>query len=641
MKIAIIGSGNVGTAIARAVTGVGHDAVVAGVTEDGLNAVAESVPVATTTSNSEAAAGADVVVLAVPFSVVHDVVGELADELADKIIIDVTNPLAPDLTGLATDGVAGAELVQQAAPRARVVKALNTVFAGNQSTAEVDGVQLDGFVAGDDTDAKQTVSDLLARSASVRSTWGRCRSPATWRAWRSSTSRSTPATAGRGAAAGSSSAPCPDQPADRSMTSRRWCRSAPAEPPTRLTQQRSPGMSLSPVRLNHAVLFVTELAPAERFYTEVFGMQVIAREPRANAAFLRLPRSGNHHDLGLFGVASQPKTRGAVGLYHLAWQVDTIDELADARQALLDAGAYTGESSHGATKSLYGADPDGNEFEVMWMLPREEWGAYETRCPHRPARPRRRGRPLVRRAHRRPRHHRSRLLTRTPPHNRANPAVKGTVMTFPVLQDKVAIITGAAMGMGAATAELFAEAGAKVVVADWNEEKGREVAAAIEAAGGSAFFQQVDISDSAQVKAMVDATVERYGRLDVAVNNAAITPDDKPVAELDEDYWDRLMSVDLKGTALSLKWELQQMIRQGGGGSIINISSVSGFRPQPATPAYVAAKHGVNGLTKVAAVENGDHNIRVNAVAPGAIDTPMLRGALAITARRAGPLRRR
>jgi NAD(P)-dependent dehydrogenase (short-subunit alcohol dehydrogenase family) len=201
-------------------------------------------------------------------------------------------------------------------------------------------------------------------------------------------------------------------------------------------------------------------------------------------------------------------------------------------------------------------------------------------------------------------------------------------MTFPVLQDKVAIITGAAMGMGAATAELFAEAGAKVVVADWNEEKGREVAAAIEAAGGSAFFQQVDISDSAQVKAMVDATVERYGRLDVAVNNAAITPDDKPVAELDEDYWDRLMSVDLKGTALSLKWELQQMIRQGGGGSIINISSVSGFRPQPATPAYVAAKHGVNGLTKVAAVENGDHNIRVNAVAPGAIDTPMLRGAL-------------
>ena len=201
-------------------------------------------------------------------------------------------------------------------------------------------------------------------------------------------------------------------------------------------------------------------------------------------------------------------------------------------------------------------------------------------------------------------------------------------MTFPVLQDKVAIITGAAMGMGAATAQLFVGAGAKVVVADMNDDKGREVVAGIEASGGVAFFQRVDISDSDQVKAMVAATVEQYGRLDAAVNNAALTPDDKPIAEFDETYWDRLISIDLKGTALCMKWELQQMIRQGGGGSIINISSVSGFRPQPNTPAYVAAKHGVNGLTKVAAVENGALNIRVNAVAPGAIDTPMLRGAL-------------
>lgn len=201
-------------------------------------------------------------------------------------------------------------------------------------------------------------------------------------------------------------------------------------------------------------------------------------------------------------------------------------------------------------------------------------------------------------------------------------------MTFPVLQDKVAIITGAAMGMGAATAQLFAEAGAKVVVADMNADKGEAIAADIEAAGGVAFFQRVDISDSDQVKAMVDATVERFGRLDAAVNNAALTPDDKPLAEFDEAYWDRLMSIDLKGTALCMKWELQQMISQGGGGSIINISSVSGFRPQPNNAAYVAAKHGVNGLTKVAALENGALNIRVNAVAPGAIDTPMLRGAL-------------
>jgi catechol-2,3-dioxygenase len=125
----------------------------------------------------------------------------------------------------------------------------------------------------------------------------------------------------------------------------------------------------SPVRLNHAVLFVADLERAEGFYTEVFGMQVVAREPRANAVFLRLPRSGNHHDLGLFGVGpmAPPKRRGGIGLYHLAWQ--------------LDAGAYSGESSHGATKSVYGADPDGNEFELMWMLPREAWGAYENAAP--------------------------------------------------------------------------------------------------------------------------------------------------------------------------------------------------------------------------------------------------------------------
>ncbi|MGQ0519699.1 MAG: VOC family protein [Actinomycetota bacterium] len=138
-------------------------------------------------------------------------------------------------------------------------------------------------------------------------------------------------------------------------------------------------MAFSPVRLNHAVLFVADLDRSVGFYTGVFGMEVMAREPRANAAFLRLPRSGNHHDLGLFGVGTggDPRRRGAIGLYHLAWQLDTIDELVEARVALLDAGALTGESSHGATKSLYGADPDGNEFEIMWMLPRDAWGEYE------------------------------------------------------------------------------------------------------------------------------------------------------------------------------------------------------------------------------------------------------------------------
>jgi glucose 1-dehydrogenase len=201
-------------------------------------------------------------------------------------------------------------------------------------------------------------------------------------------------------------------------------------------------------------------------------------------------------------------------------------------------------------------------------------------------------------------------------------------MTFPVLQDKVAIITGAAMGMGEATAKLFAEAGAKVVIADFNVEKGQAVTDEINASGGTAHFVKVDISKSDQVKAMVDETVQVFGRLDCAVNNAALTPDQGAAAEFDEDYWDRLMAVDLKGTALCQKYELQQFLAQGGGGSIVNISSVSGFRPQPGTIAYVAAKHAVYGITKVAAMEYGAHNIRVNSVAPGAVDTPMLRGAL-------------
>ena len=141
-------------------------------------------------------------------------------------------------------------------------------------------------------------------------------------------------------------------------------------------------MPVAAVRLNHAVLFVADLERSIAFYQKAFDMSVMAREPRADAAFLRLPRSGNHHDLGLFGVGAQaPRPRGSLGLYHLAWQVDTIEELEQARATLADLDAYTGESSHGATKSVYGKDPDGNEFEVMWMLPRAEWGGYENAAP--------------------------------------------------------------------------------------------------------------------------------------------------------------------------------------------------------------------------------------------------------------------
>lgn len=142
-------------------------------------------------------------------------------------------------------------------------------------------------------------------------------------------------------------------------------------------------MAVSPVRLNHAVLYVADVERSVTFYADVFGMEVVAREPRANAAFLRLPRSGNHHDLGLFGVgpAAEPSRRGAIGLYHLAWQLDTIDELVEARSALAEVGALTGESDHGATKSLYGVDPDGNEFEFLWMVPPADWGAFANAAP--------------------------------------------------------------------------------------------------------------------------------------------------------------------------------------------------------------------------------------------------------------------
>jgi catechol-2,3-dioxygenase len=141
-------------------------------------------------------------------------------------------------------------------------------------------------------------------------------------------------------------------------------------------------MTIHAVRLNHAVLFVADLERSIAFYGKAFGTEVVAREPRANAAFLRMPRSGNHHDLGLFGIGQQPPRRTpSIGLYHLAWQVDTIEDLEQARLTLVDLDAYTGESSHGATKSVYGKDPDGNEFEVMWMLPKQSWGAYANAAP--------------------------------------------------------------------------------------------------------------------------------------------------------------------------------------------------------------------------------------------------------------------
>lgn len=196
------------------------------------------------------------------------------------------------------------------------------------------------------------------------------------------------------------------------------------------------------------------------------------------------------------------------------------------------------------------------------------------------------------------------------------------------LNNKVAIITGAAMGMGMETAKLFAEEGAKVIVADFNEEAGNTVVKEILANGGTAAFCKVDISKASQVEEMVKFAVNTYGRLDCAVNNAALKPDNNKFEDLDEVYWDQLQAVDLKGTALCMKYEIRQFVSQGGGGAIVNISSINAFKPTTGNPAYQAFKHGVVGLTKAAAFEYGIQGIRINSIAPGAIRTPMLTAAL-------------
>jgi catechol-2,3-dioxygenase len=136
------------------------------------------------------------------------------------------------------------------------------------------------------------------------------------------------------------------------------------------------------VRLNHAVLYVRDIDVSVGFYTRTLGFTEIAREAGGRMAFLRATGSDNHHDLGLFALgrdAPRPP-QGSVGLYHLAWEVAAIEDLAGAHDSLAAVGALVGASDHGATKSVYGADPDGNEFEIMWLVPREEWGIYDRRA---------------------------------------------------------------------------------------------------------------------------------------------------------------------------------------------------------------------------------------------------------------------
>lgn len=198
------------------------------------------------------------------------------------------------------------------------------------------------------------------------------------------------------------------------------------------------------------------------------------------------------------------------------------------------------------------------------------------------------------------------------------------------LEGKVALITGGAMGVGLATAQLFVREGARVAIVDMNREAGIAAASGIgDGAGGSAFFVQADISDPDAVQNMVAATVARFGRLDIAINNAAIRSDDKQVVDLDTAYWAKLMGVALTGTALCIREELRQMVAQGSGGSIVNITSGVAHRAFTGTGTYSAAKGGIEAITRVAAVENAAHKIRVNAVAPGVVNTKLVADGLA------------
>ena len=191
------------------------------------------------------------------------------------------------------------------------------------------------------------------------------------------------------------------------------------------------------------------------------------------------------------------------------------------------------------------------------------------------------------------------------------------------LKGKVALVTGGTSGIGRDTAVLFAKAGAKVAVAGRREQEGNETIELIRAAGGDGLFVKTDVSKASEVDALVQKTVEKFGRLDFAFNNAGIEGVWVPIAKQTEEDWDRTIDINLKGVWLCLKYEIRQMLKQGGGGAIVNMSSVTGLVGAGGAAAYSASKHGVIGLTKSAALETAKNGIRINAVCPAVIETPM------------------
>lgn len=195
------------------------------------------------------------------------------------------------------------------------------------------------------------------------------------------------------------------------------------------------------------------------------------------------------------------------------------------------------------------------------------------------------------------------------------------------LAGKVAIVTGAGAGIGRSTALLFAREGARVVVADCDPEEGAKTVSLIEENGGAAGFVQVDVSRAADVEKMVETTVERYGRLNILVNNAGIYAQAN-VVETAEEVWDRILDVNLKGAFLCSKYCIPEMIK-GGGGSVVNIASEAGIVGIKNQVAYNVSKSGMIALTRSMAIDFAPHNIRVNCVCPGTTETPLVKAALA------------